>query len=362
MNNNFNSIENFISNMFEKEKSLFTRNGTTAIWLLLKALGIRKKEIIVPSNICFVANSAIILSDNFVHLIDIDQDFSIDPIEIEKCDPKNIAGIIFPHMYGNIGSIKHVVNIAKKNNWFVIEDVCQALGSKKGDNYAGSFSDFAVTSFGTGKIVDMGIGGALSTNSESVFKDAFENYNKLKILNEDINSAALRFGKIYSIFMESIESGDDLYRFGEPLIRTYKDVFINKINPTSFPIDELEYKLKNLNSILEMRSKNAALFQEILNHENIQVLRHKEESTYWRQNILVYKKRDKLLKFLQSNGIKASKYFPSINKLFHPDKIGSFANSKRMEKQIINLWPGKETTRKDIYKINEIIRKFYKKN
>ena len=129
--------------------------------------------------------------------------------------------------------------------------------------------------------------------------------------------------------------------------------------------------LTKINHIDELKDQGYTILRNVLDpetdiqpliNENVQVLIHKEGSTYWRQNILVSKKRDNLLKFLQSNNIKASKYFPSINKLFYPNENGRFINSKTMAEQIINLWPGEKTSLKDIHKTNDLIQIFYENN
>ena len=62
--NSFKNINKIIGNIFEKEYVLFTRNATTAIWLILKSLEIYNKKIIVPNNICFSVICSIYLSNN----------------------------------------------------------------------------------------------------------------------------------------------------------------------------------------------------------------------------------------------------------------------------------------------------------
>jgi perosamine synthetase len=362
MKNRFENVENIISKLFLKENSLFTRNAPTAIWLLLKSLGLKKKTIIVPSNICFVVNAAIILSDNYVKFVDIDKNYSIDPLELEKYKSKDIAAVIFPHMYGNMGDIRKVIEISRSRNWVVIEDVCQSLGSNNNGKFAGSFSDFAITSFGTGKIIDMEVGGILSTNSNSIYMSALEDYSKLKTYDNKIHSASKDFSKIYDFIIAELNKSDHSYMLGDLMIKSYKDTFVSKLDDKKYPVLELEKRLIELNKNIQLRNKKANFFQKNIKHKNIKVLIHNEGSTYWRQNILVSKNRDELLSFLKRNNVKATKYFPSLDKLFYHQGKKLFKNSNKMGKQIINLWPGEETSQKDIIKINELIEVFYEKN
>jgi len=359
--NPFVNIENRICGMFEKKYGIFTRNGTTAIWVLLKALGISKRKIIVPVNICFVVVCAIILSDNEPYFVDIGSDFSIDPEELKDIDSKEAKAVIYPYIYGNTGSISEVLKIAKAKDWIVIEDVAQALGAKIDKKYAGSFTDFSITSFGMGKIIDVNIGGVLCINSKCLNKEALKIYKKLPILNDYLLSAYVRFNQIYSILVEHIEQGDQLHMFGRLLAYSYRNANISQLGPDISFLSQLEIKLQRLDGELDIRHKNAVKFQDILHHENIKSIKHREGATYWRKNILVNKERDFLLRYLKENGIKASKYFPSIDRLFYLRNGRNFKRSDSMAKQIINLWPGMQTSYGDIVRINKLIHQFYKR-
>lgn len=358
-NGPFVKIEKTIGGLFEKEYALFTRNGTTAIWLALEAMGLKGKQIIVPANICFVVMCAIICSDNLPYFIDIDDNFSIDPKQLENIKAADAAAVILPHMYGNTGSIKEVMEIARQKKWLVIEDVAQALGAKIGRCYAGSFADFSITSFGMGKIVDVNFGGVLCLSSRKAYQKAVEIYAGLPIINEKLLSAYVRFNQIYSLLVECLEQGDEQFRFGWPLVNSYRDANIGRLGDDQEDLGPLEDQLENLDNRLSVRQENAAAYQSVLDQGNVQVIKHNEGATYWRQNILVKKDRDGLLKHLKQNGIKASKYFPSIDRLFCQRNNRKFHRSDRFAFQVINLWPGSETTGADIERTNKCIRQYF---
>ena len=358
-NNPFSKIEDKIGSLFEKEQVLFTRNGTTAIWLILEVLGFKGKRVILPANVCFVVVCAVILSGNEPYFVDIDKDFSIDPQKIKDIDPGEAAAVILPHMYGNIGSIEQVLEIAREKKWLVIEDAAQALGAKKSGKYAGSFSDFSIASFGMGKIIDVNAGGVLCTTSRQVYEKARQLYASLPVLDESRLNAYLRFNQIYCALIDCLERGDDVSRFGKPLALSYRDANLNKLSSDLEWVEELEKKLTDLDDELGIRNTNARAFQSIFDHSNVTTVKHGAGATYWRQNVLVKIKRDQLLAFLKRNGVKASKYFPSIDRLFQQGRGRRFEKSDQMASQAINLWPGKETSRNDIFKINDLIKEFY---
>ncbi len=354
-------IEKQIGKMFKKEYSIFMRNGTTALWVLLKALDIKRGKIIVPVNICYVVPLAIFLSGNEPYFVDIDDSYTIDPQELEGIDSDQIKAVIMPYMYGNTGHIEEIKKICKDKNWILIEDVAQSLGAKIGTHYVGSFSEYSMTSFGMGKIIDVNFGGVLCFNSKPLYKETIKIYESLPPLSKKMLSFSMHFSQFYFLMVDFIEKGDDLSRFGIPLADTYKDCFLSNIgNDTSFfPI--LDNKLNFLQDELVIRNANAELFQKIIKHENVVPLKHNEGATYWRQNILAKKDREGLLKYLKENKIKASKYFPSIDRFFYVRKDGMFKRSDQMFRQLINLWPGKETTEGDIIKINGLIHDYYGK-
>lgn len=356
----FINIEKALCRMFEKEEGIFMRNGTTALWVLLKALGLKKKKVVVPVNICFVVPLAILLSGNEPYFVDIGEDFTIDTDELKKINSGTVKAVIFPYMYGNTGNIYEVMKICKKKGWILIEDTAQSLGAKISGRYAGSFTDFSMTSFGMGKIIDVNIGGVLCLNSAKLQKEAIKIYNSLNVLNEKDLVSRQHFSQFYFLMADCIENGEGLHRFGAPLADTYKDCFLSRIGSGLSFLPILENKIRLLGEELNIRNENAGYFQELIKHKNAVPVSHAKGATYWRQNILAKNNRGGLLKYLRENKVKASKYFPSIDRFFYPRNGREFPVSDLMSEQIINLWPGRETARKDIVRINELINQFYR--
>ena len=72
------SVESKISQLFEREYVLFTANGTTAIYLAIKANEIHNKKIILPVNVCYVVVAAVYWSGNSPYFVDTDEKGQID--------------------------------------------------------------------------------------------------------------------------------------------------------------------------------------------------------------------------------------------------------------------------------------------
>lgn len=88
---------------------------------------------------------------------------------IEKAITKKTKAMIFAHTLGNPFEVDKVKIIAKKYNLWLIEDCCDALGSKFGGKYVSTFGDLATFSFYPAHQITMGEGGAVVTNNPDLY-------------------------------------------------------------------------------------------------------------------------------------------------------------------------------------------------
>lgn len=88
---------------------------------------------------------------------------------IEKAFSKKTKAIIMAHTLGNPFDIREVLRVAKKYNVWVIEDCCDALGSKYDGSYVSNFGDLATFSFYPAHQMTMGEGGAVVTNNPDLY-------------------------------------------------------------------------------------------------------------------------------------------------------------------------------------------------
>lgn len=87
------------------------------------------------------------------------------PKMLEEAVSKKTKAIVIAHTLGNPFELGAVLKIAKKHNLWIIEDCCDALGSKYNGRYVGSFGDLATFSFYPAHQITMGEGGAVVTNN-----------------------------------------------------------------------------------------------------------------------------------------------------------------------------------------------------
>ena len=96
--------------------------------------------------------------------------YNIDVNQLEQAVSEKTKAIFLAHTLGNPFDIDAVLAIAKKHNLWVIEDNCDALGSKYRGKYTGTFGHIATCSFYPAHHITMGEGGAVLTNDSELYK------------------------------------------------------------------------------------------------------------------------------------------------------------------------------------------------
>jgi CDP-6-deoxy-D-xylo-4-hexulose-3-dehydrase len=96
--------------------------------------------------------------------------YNIQSHEISEAITDKTKAIMVPHTLGNPCDIEEIVQIAHANGIWVIEDACDALGSKCNGRYVGTFGDLATFSFYPSHHITMGEGGAVVTSSRLLKK------------------------------------------------------------------------------------------------------------------------------------------------------------------------------------------------
>ena len=165
------AFEAAYSEYSETKYGIGVANGTDAIFLALKALGVGQgDEVITVSNTAIPTVSAIVSTGAIPVFVDIKEDtYLMDTSKIEsKITPKTKC-ILPVHLYGQCVDMDVVKMIASKHNLFVLEDCAQSHGALYKGAKAGSMSDISTTSFYPTKILGTyGDGGMVNTNSEEL--------------------------------------------------------------------------------------------------------------------------------------------------------------------------------------------------
>ena len=148
-------------------------NGTDALTLVLKALGIKEgDEVVVPANTFIGTSEAVTLAGGKATFADCDPDTqTITPETIEKALTSRTRAIMPVHLYGNPAPAAELKELADSKGLFLVEDVAQAHGARYQGAKVGSFGHAATFSFYPGKNLGAyGDGGCVVTDDPELAK------------------------------------------------------------------------------------------------------------------------------------------------------------------------------------------------
>ena len=150
----------------------FAPNGTLAIYLALKASGVKPGDEVLVPNFTFIASAnAVLMAGAVPVFVDVDCNLQIDTkLCAQKLTSKTVA-VMAAHMYGTCGDMPRLAAFAKKHKLLLIEDAAQALGVFYNGQHAGTFGDVATFSFFADKTITCGEGGFIVTNDEKIAKE-----------------------------------------------------------------------------------------------------------------------------------------------------------------------------------------------
>ena len=165
-------FEKRLADFFGVKHVIATANGTLADAVALAAVkyrdNLKRNEVIVPA-LTFIAQvNAIYYNQLKPVFVDVDYDYEINIEKIEeKINDKTLA-IMPTHLLGRPAKMDKIISLAKKYNLFVIEDACEAMGSKYQNKFCGTIGDMGCFSFFVSHTITTGEGGAIFTNNDEL--------------------------------------------------------------------------------------------------------------------------------------------------------------------------------------------------
>ena len=144
-------------------------NGTDAIYIALRALGLQAGDEVITTAHSWIATSETITQagGRVVFCDTDDETFTIDPKQIEARITPRTVGILPVHLYGQPADMDMIMAIARKHNLWVIEDCAQSHLARYKGQFIGTFGQIATYSFYPGKNLGAyGDAGAVVTNDD----------------------------------------------------------------------------------------------------------------------------------------------------------------------------------------------------
>jgi dTDP-4-amino-4,6-dideoxygalactose transaminase len=310
---------------------LTVANGTDALVIALKVLGIGSgDEVIVPTNSFIASAGAVVQTGAKPVFCDVLEDFNIDASDAEKRITANTKAIMPVHLTGRPADMIAINSIAQKYDLFVIEDAAQAIGASLNGEKVGSMGDLAAFSLHPLKnLFVMGDGGFISMKCPFI-------YEKIKKIRNhgliDRDTCAFwgmnsRLDTIHcAIGLEKIKVFDSITNRFKKVARMYKEGLMEVVNVPDEPAGM---------------------------------------SAVYHNFVITCERRDELSQYLSVNGIETKMHYPILLHrqpaaigLF--DGKGDFPMAEKLNAMQLSLPIFPEITEKEVKYVIENIISFYK--
>ena len=291
------------------EKTVAVCNGTLAIQLAIRALGLPNGGEIITTPFTFIATISSILYEGYKPVfVDIDPEtLNIDPEKIEAAITDKTVAILPVHVFGNPCDVKAIDAIAAKHNLKVIYDAAHAVGVKVDGRSIFTYGDVSATSFHATKLLNTSEGGGVIAKNPEV----------------DEHLRELRFF--------GYNSAKDVVRIGTNAKMTEVNAAIGLAN------------LKYMDAILSDRHTKYNLYKQILSGIpgiRFQKIDESCNCSYFPIILSSEMLLEKVDSALKANNIFARRYFwPSVNtyKTICPDDEGVCPLSEDIANRILCL-------------------------
>lgn len=283
-------------------------NGTDALVLALKSMGIGEGDEVITTPFTFFATAETISAVGATPVfVDVDKEtFNIDVTKIEEKITSKTKAIMPVHIFGQSADMDEINEIAKKHNLYVIEDACQAIGGKYKGRKIGTLGDVACFSFfPTKNLGCAGDGGMIVTDNDEIAiiaralrthgsgENGQKAYNLLNNIEEEIKTAE--------------GANDTVYN---PL-KYYNYLIGYNTRLDAIQAAILSVKLKEIDSWNAKRREIVELYNEALQNSDLvtPVARDYNDHVY-HMYILQSENREEVLTKLKEAGIATGVYYP----------------------------------------------------
>lgn len=166
-------------------------SGTSALCCGLAALGIGPgDEVIVPAFTWIASASAVVAVGAVPVVADIDASLTLDPEDVERKISPHTKAIMAVHMRGAPCRMDRIMEVARRHNLHVIEDVAQAVGGTFDGQALGTIGHVGAYSFQFNKIITAGEGGMVATRDVGLHQRALIYHDVAAAQRHDFPNAA----------------------------------------------------------------------------------------------------------------------------------------------------------------------------
>jgi dTDP-4-amino-4,6-dideoxygalactose transaminase len=338
------SFEKKLAQFCDSKFGISTGSCTGSMFVALKAAGIGPGDEVITVSHTYIATIDVIVACGAKPvLIDVRDDFNMNPNLIEGAITEKTKAIIPVHLNGRVCEMDKIMEIAKKNNLIVIEDAAQAIGAKFNEQKSGSFGLAGCYSFYPAKVLGCyGEGGGIVTSNE-------EYTERLFLLRDHGEKPSYRLSKD-----EKEKDYKEIHLFGyNTILDNMQAAFLN-------------IKIKYLQKRIERRREIANLYEKGLSGIDKIVLppAPQKEKYYdaFQNYVIRSQERDSLKSFLREKGIetliswKVPNHKQKALEILHKFNL---PKTEEISKEVLSLPMYPELTDEQVEYIIQSVREFY---
>lgn len=308
MGENVIEFEKEFANYIGVKHAISVGNGTDALVLSLKAMGIKEGDEVITTPFTFFATAEAISAVGAVPVfVDVDKEtFNIDVRKIEEKITNKTKAIVPVHIFGQAADMDEINAIAKKHNLLVLEDACQAIGGKYKGRKIGTLGDVACFSFfPTKNLGCAGDGGMIVTDNDDIAtiaralrthgsgENGQKAYNLLNNITEEVKTAKGADDTVYN-----------------PL-KYYNYLIGYNTRLDAIQAALLRVKLKEIDNWNAKRREIAEIYNKALQNSSYVTPGCREEVEHvYHMYILQSENREETIEKLTKAGIATGVYYP----------------------------------------------------
>lgn len=326
------AFESEFAKMCGVKHAIGVGNGTDALFLAMKAIGVKHGEVITSPYSFYATTATIKHAGATPVFVDVGRDFNIDVKQIEKAITPHTIGIVVVHWAGRPCNMNAVMGIARTHGLWVIEDCAHAPYTLYHGKRCGAFGDVSSFSLHPLKNVNVwGDGGVVVTNNDE--KAAL--IRKLRNHGMTDRNTCEVWG--YNSRLDTVQAV------------------------------VARHVLSGVEKITAQRRKNAAFLNTIL--KDVQGVELPLDAPETKPNYYLYsfhaERRNALQKFLMSHGVDAKVHYPTplhlqpAAKSIGTFKKGSFPMAEWCADSTLSLPVHEFVTEEQLSTMATLVRQFY---
>lgn len=319
-----------------------TGRGTAGLIAAVRALGLAGRRVLVPANLCGIAVEGLLAAGARPVLHDVSPETgAATPDLIAQAWDADTGALVAVHGVSVPLDMAAIMDWARDRRLPVIEDVCLALGASHGGIAAGALGDAAFYSFGGGKTVDAGEGGAVTARDpEAAARLAAIVAGMPELAQADRDATAAMEAALRGLRASAAPEAAHRAPY-----EAYRPHMARRLHAGG--ASRAASKLADLPGNVAHRRAMARAWAGALAGADVRPADLPGGAAPWRFNLLVDPaRRDALVAALRAAGHGASTWYPPVDAIFGKavEVAGPLTGARHFAARVVNLWVDAATT------------------